>query len=320
MLRKSLLFLSEREGVKDLLLKIPTGRRVAGRFVAGETLPEALEASRGLNERGFRVTLDYLGENVSDRAEAREATRIYEESLTEIDRDAALSTISLKLTQIGLKIDEEFCTDNLRGIIARAGELGSFIRIDMEGSDHTAATLRIFRRVFAEHRNVGVVIQAYLRRSEDDVRELVELGAPVRLCKGAYDEPASVAFQDRKEVDRSYVRLMRILLDGVDGGHAEGDARGDATGGVPRVAIATHDEAMIGATRRHVSERELPSNAFEFQMLYGVRRDYQARLVEAGYGMRIYVPYGEQWYPYLMRRMAERPANLFFVMRALAGR
>ncbi len=303
MLRKTLLFLSERERARDLLLRLPAARRAADRFVAGESLHDALATARALNEAGFRVTLDYLGESVSDRPEACRAAEAYRESLEAIARSEAASTISLKLTQLGLEVDEAFCAENLRGIVRRAAELESFVRIDMEGSAHTEATLRVFRQVFAEHRNVGVVIQSYLRRSEADVAELVRLGAPVRLCKGAYDEPPSVAFQDRAEVDASFVRLMRMLLDG----------------GTP-TAIATHDGAMIEATLRHVGDRGIPADAFEFQMLYGVRRDEQARLVEAGWGMRIYVPYGDQWYPYFMRRMAERPANLWFVLRALAGR
>lgn len=306
-----MLFLSERERAKDVLLKLPRARRVAERFVAGEGIDEALAAVRDLNERGLRATLDYLGESVTDREEARRATRSYRESLSRIDAHPARSTISLKLTQLGLDIDEGFCAGNLREIVALASELGNFVRIDMEGSEHTEATLRVFRTVFPEHRNVGVVIQSYLRRSAEDVEELVRIGAPVRLCKGAYDEPPEVAFQHREEVDASYVRLMRRLLDGIPADAAP-------VNGMPRVAIATHDDAMLEATRRYAAERGLGSEAFEFQMLYGVRRDEQTRLVGEGYELRVYVPYGGQWYPYFMRRMAERPANLLFVLRALA--
>lgn len=302
MLRKALLRLSERDGARDLLLELPLARRMAERFVAGESLSQALTTARDLNGAGFRVTLDYLGESVKDREEAFRATSAYRASLDAIHESDAESTISLKLTQLGLDIDEDYCAENLLEIARRAAELGSFVRIDMEGSDYTGATLRVFRRTFAECRSVGVVIQSYLRRSEADVEELVQLGAPVRLCKGAYDEPVSIAFRRKSEVDANFVRLMRMLLDG----------------GAP-TAIATHDEAMIEATLEHVSRRGIGTNAFEFQMLYGVRRDYQARLVREGYGMRIYVPYGEQWYPYFMRRMAERPANLLFVLRAVVG-
>lgn len=301
-MRKLLLFLSEHEGFKDLLLGLPAARRVADRFVAGEALADALRAAEDLNRRGLRVTLDYLGESVADRKEAGEATRAYEESLEAIDRSPADSTISLKLTQLGLDIDEELCAENLERVVARAAGLDNFVRIDMEGSDHTEATLRLFRRVFQRHRNVGAVIQSYLHRSERDVAELIRIGAPVRLCKGAYDEPPEVAFQQKREVDENFVRLMKMLLDG----------------GAP-TAIATHDDKMIRATREHAEERGIGPDRFEFQMLYGVRRDFQARLVSEGYRMRIYVPYGSQWYPYLMRRMAERPANLRFVIRALFG-
>ncbi len=302
MLRKSLLFLSERDDLKRVLLKFPYAKQVAGRFVAGDTLAEAIPAAMALNEGGFRVTLDYLGESVSDRSEAIEATDIYVKSIEIIDESEAESTISLKPTQLGLDVDEEFCAENVTRIVQCAAEHGSFVRIDMEDSDHTDSTLRVFRQVFEQHKNVGTVIQSYLYRSEEDIAELVRLKAPIRLCKGAYDEPSSVAFPRKSDIDANFIKLMKMLLDG----------------GTP-TAIATHDEAMIEATREYVRERSISPDDFEFQMLYGVRRDYQARLVSAGYHMRIYVPYGGQWYPYLMRRMAERPANLLFVMRAALG-
>lgn len=301
-MRKLLLFLSEHEGFKRLLLGLPLGRRVARRFVAGETLDDALRAAADLNRRGFRVTLDHLGERVTDRPTAETAAEAYLESLEAIARSRADSTISLKLTQLGLEIDEELCAGHLERIVARAGELGNFVRIDMEDSRHTDATFRLFKRVFQRHRNVGVVVQSYLYRSERDVGEMIRIGAPVRLCKGAYDEPPGVAFQDKKMVDKNFVLLAEMLLDG----------------GTP-TAIATHDDRMIDAVRRHVGEREIPADQFEFQMLYGVRRDYQSRLLSQGYAVRIYVPYGSEWYAYLMRRMAERPANLLFVLRALVG-
>jgi proline dehydrogenase len=302
MLRKSLLFLSEREGFKNALLKLPGARGMATRFAAGETGAEALRAARALNGAGFRVTLDYLGESVRSPDEAERATQAYLGSLAEISTNDAESTISLKPTQLGLDIDEDLCTRNVSRIVARAEELDNFVRIDMEDSNHTAATLRVFQSVFTQYRNVGVVIQSYLRRSAEDVEELIRLGAPVRLCKGAYQEPGGVAFQRKSEIDENFVQLMRRLLDG----------------GTP-TAIASHDDRMIEATSRYVDERGISKDAFEFQMLYGVRRDYQALLVEQGYGVRIYVPYGTQWYPYFMRRMAERPANLMFVARAILG-
>jgi proline dehydrogenase len=302
MLRQTLLFLSDREDFKNVLMKMPFSRQAAGRFVAGETSAEALAAARALNDAGFRVTLDLLGESVNEPQEAEAATAAYRTSLDEIEASDAVSTISLKLTQLGLDIDEDFCFGNILGIVQYAEQLGTFVRIDMESSEHTDRTLRIFHKVFAEHSNVGIVIQSYLRRSEADIKELVRVGAPVRLCKGAYQEPASVAFQQKTEVDASFIRLMRLLLDGG-----------------AQTAIASHDERMIDATLEHVARNGISDDAFELQMLYGVRRDYQRQLVANGLNMRIYVPYGSQWYSYLMRRMAERPANLLFGLRAALG-
>ena len=302
MLRQTLLFLSDREDFKNVLMKMPFSRQAAGRFVAGETSAEALAAARALNDAGFRVTLDLLGESVNKPEEAEVATAAYRTSLNEIEESEAVSTISLKLTQLGLDIDEDFCFRNILGIVQYAEQLGTFVRIDMESSEHTDRTLRIFHKVFAEHSNVGIVVQSYLRRSEADIKELVRVGAPVRLCKGAYQEPASVAFQQKTEVDASFIRLMRLLLDGG-----------------AQTAIASHDERMIDATLEHVARNGISDDAFELQMLYGVRRDYQRQLVANGLNMRIYVPYGSQWYSYLMRRMAERPANLLFGLRAALG-
>ncbi len=301
MLRRTLLFLSEQERLKDLLLRIPVLRRVARRFVAGDHLDDALRAARELNRDGLRVTLDHLGESVDDRATARRAADAYVESLEAIEEDEAESTISLKLTQLGLAIDRAFCEENLRRVLARAVELDSFVRIDMEGSDYTAATLELFESVHADHPgHVGVVIQSYLRRSEDDARRLADLGAPVRLCKGAYDEPPEIAYQAAEEVDASYVRCLRILLEG----------------GAP-TAVASHDERMVEAALEAMGELEMEGGDVEFQMLYGVRRAFQRELARRGHPVRIYVPYGSEWYPYLMRRMAERPANLGLVLRAL---
>ncbi len=336
MLRRPLLFLSERERFKNLLLKMPAAREVAGRFVAGESLGDALRATGELNEAGFRVTLDYLGESVRAQAEAEQATRAYEQSLAEIADSGLDSTISLKLTQLGLEIDEELCAANVERIVSRAAALDNFVRIDMEDSGHTAATMRIFYRVFEAHRNVGIVIQSYLHRTEADAEELIRLGAPVRLCKGAYSEPPEVAYQRKLDIDASFVHLMKRLLDGVAAESPAGQVArsvaqqparsgnpatdGDAgSSRVPPVAIASHDHKMIEATREYARARDISRRAFEFQMLYGVRRDYQTLLAEAGYQVRVYVPYGTQWYAYFMRRMAERPANLWFVVRAIIG-
>ncbi|MFV1986518.1 MAG: proline dehydrogenase family protein [Gemmatimonadota bacterium] len=312
MLRRSLLFLSERHGLKDRLLKMPAARKTALRFVAGEDLASAIEASNALETEGFRVTLDFLGESVTDEAEAERTTAIYEASFGEIAGSGCRATTSLKLTQLGLDISADLCVSNLSRILDAAERADSFVRVDMEGSSHTQVTLDVFRRVFPRHRNVGVVIQSYLHRSERDVTELCQAGAAVRLCKGAYQEPASIAYARKADVDANYTHLMRQLL------HA---ARGrEPIGGVPPVAIATHDDAMIEATRSFVESQAIPVDTFEFQMLYGIRRDVQKQLLAGGYHVRIYVPYGTQWYPYFMRRMAERPANLWFVTRALLGR
>lgn len=311
MLRRALLFLSEREGLKDKLLKMRAARDVAHRFVAGESLEEALDAARALNDDGFRVTLDLLGESVNDRGEAARAAAAYEESVVGIAGSPATATISLKLTQLGLDLDLDACVANLDRIVTTAARHDSFVRIDMEGSRHTQATLDVFRRVRGTHENVGIVVQSYLHRTERDVDALLEADAAVRLCKGAYKEPASVAYRRRADIDANFVHLMRRLLEGVDGRRT--------VGGVPPVAVATHDEAMVEATRSFVESHAVEIDRFEFQMLYGVRREMQTQLREGGYHVRIYVPYGTQWYPYFMRRMAERPANLWFVTRAIMG-
>lgn len=297
-----LLWMSDRDDVRDLLFRLPFSRSAASRFVAGDKHEDALTVATELNRQGFRVTLDLLGESVSERAEAERATAEYADSLEFIELSEASTTISLKLTQLGLDISTEFCTDNLRRIVERADVLGNFVRIDMEHSDYTERTLQVFCNVFGEHQNVGIVIQSYLKRSEQDVKRLIGLGAPVRLCKGAYQEPSSVAFQDKAKVDSSYVRLMQLLLDG----------------GTP-TAIATHDERMIEATLEYAQANKIDRDAYELQMLYGVRRRLQRELVADGLPVRLYLPYGSQWYSYFMRRMAERPANLLFVLRAMLG-
>lgn len=303
MLRRTLLWMSERDDLRDVLFRLPLARAAATKFVAGETHDVALRTAAELNRAGFRVTLDLLGESVGDRDEAEAAADEYARSLDLIEASAASTTISLKLTQLGLDIDTDFCFANLERIVAHAARLDNFVRIDMEGSAYTQRTLDIFYRVFERHDNVGIVIQSYLKRSAADIDRLVGLSAPVRLCKGAYDEPASVAFQDRAEVDASFVRLMKMLLDG----------------GAP-TAIATHDERMIEASLAHIEANGIAREAYELQMLYGVRRELQESLTADGWPMRIYLPYGSQWYSYFMRRMAERPANLWFAVRAMLGR
>ncbi|MDX1396348.1 MAG: proline dehydrogenase family protein [Gemmatimonadota bacterium] len=312
MLRKSLLYLSERQGLKDWLLRVPAARATASRFVAGEDLDTAIETTSALEAEGFRVTLDLLGESVGDAHEAERAAETYVSSIERRAEKGSNATTSLKLTQLGLDISTDLCVANLAGVVEAAARADSFVRIDMEGSEHTQATLDVFRRVLAAHRNVGIVIQSYLHRSERDVEQLCDEGAHVRLCKGAYQEPASIAYQRREDIDASFRHLTRMLL--------ESAGEREAVGGVPPVAIATHDDEMIEAARGFAESRAVPIEAFEFQMLYGVRRDVQKQLLDGGYNVRIYVPYGTEWYPYFMRRMAERPANLLFVTRAVLGR
>ena len=299
MLRGSLLYLSDQPALKRIFSG-PLARPLVRRFVAGEMLGDALAAVRRLNDAGLTVTLDYLGESVSSMEEASQAALQYIAILHAIERQGARSNASLKLTQMGLDVDRALAVRNLERVVAQAAQFSNFIRIDMEGSGYTQVTLDIFKQLFAQHKNVGVVIQAYLYRSEADVRELNQLGARVRLCKGAYSEPPSVAFPDKADTDTNFVKLMQLLL---------------SNGTYP--GIATHDERMIDATREFAAREDIPSDRFEFQMLYGVRRDLQDQLVRDGYRMRVYVPYGSEWYPYMVRRLAERPSNLLFVLRGV---
>jgi proline dehydrogenase len=275
----------------------------ARRFIAGETVAEAIEAARLIERDGLLITLDLLGESVLSTDAARDATRSYVETVGEIERSGIGRNISIKLTQLGLDIDRATSIDNLRRILDAASPGGFFIRIDMEGSAYTTQTLDAFETLWQiGYRNVGVVIQSCLRRSERDVRRLNELGARVRLVKGAYREPREVAFQHKAEVDAAFVDLMQLLL---------------AEGTYP--AIATHDPAMIEATQRFAAERGIARDTYEFQMLYGIRRDLQATLSRAGHPFRVYVPFGKEWFPYFMRRLGERPANVMFVVRSLVS-
>ncbi len=303
MLRSLLLYLSERKGLQDFILRRKFARGLARRFVAGETLDEAIQVTRALNARGMLVTLDHLGESVEREDQAKRAAEAYRAILERVHEERVQTGISIKLTQIGLAIDPELCRGHLRSIAEAARRYDNFVRIDMEASEYVEPTLQLFYELNDEFRNVGAVIQSYLRRSESDVNELSSRGASVRLCKGAYKEPDEVAFQRKKEVDASYAQLLEILMNS------------DSP-----LAIATHDSRIIDAAKRLLrtnSKRKAPA---EFQMLYGVRRDVQAQLVAEGYRMRVYVPYGTEWYPYFMRRMAERPANLVFMLRALKGK
>jgi proline dehydrogenase len=273
----------------------------ARRFIAGESVEEAIEVARTLQGRGFHLALDYLGESVSTMAKATAAAREYIRLIDVIEAAGIERNISLKLTQLGMAIDRATCVDNLRRILEPAARHQFFVRIDMENSPYTEATIQVFETLWKlEYRNIGLALQSSLFRTEQDVRRMNELGARVRLVKGAYKEPSSVAFQQKTDVDSAFVRQMRLLLD---------------HGVYP--AIATHDAAIIAEARAYASERGITSDKFEFQMLYGVRRDLQNQLVAAGYRVRVYVPFGKEWYPYFMRRLGERPANVMFVVRAI---
>jgi proline dehydrogenase len=275
----------------------------ARRFIAGETVHEAIDAARALHGRGLLVALDYLGESVNTSKAATAATREYLQLIETIVASGIERNISLKLTQLGLTIDRATCVDNLRRILEPAKQYEFFVRIDMESSQFTQLTIDVFETLWRlEFRNIGIALQSTLHRTEQDVRRMNELGARVRLVKGAYKEPASLAFQQKADVDAAYMRQMRLLLD---------------HGVYP--AIATHDEKIIAETRDYAAERHIGSDRYEFQMLYGIRRDLQGSLVAAGYRMRVYIPFGKEWFPYFMRRLGERPANVGFVLKALLG-
>lgn len=302
MLKQSLLYLSQSPTAKRVVTGTPVSRAMAQRFVAGDTLEEAVAAARALNDAGLSVSLDYLGEAVESRAEAESATDMVIRILETVKREGLDANVSVKPTQFGLDMDPDFCRRNIEMVLQRARELGDgageiFVRLDMESSEYTERTVALVEALWAEgFHNTGTVLQSYLRRTPDDLERMIALGARVRLVKGAYKEPDTVAFPDKADTDRMFVEEMERLLE---------------AGNYP--AIATHDEAIIDAARRYVWEKGIAKESFEFQMLYGVRRDLQTRLREEGYNVRVYVPFGESWYPYLMRRLAERPANMLFM-------
>jgi proline dehydrogenase len=298
MLRSTLLKLSESKGFANWVTTNGTTRRMSHRFVAGERLDEAIEAARRCNDAGMLVTLDALGENVSTPAEAQKARDTYLGIFDRIAQEKLKANVSCKLTQLGLDLSVEFCEGLVLSIAERAAAYDSFLRIDMEGSICTQRTVELVKRVRAQTPCVGTVIQAYLYRSESDVQDLLGYGCRIRLCKGAYKESPEVAFPRKQDVDANYVKLMRILL---PSGFYH--------------AMATHDPRMIAETIRCAAEKRISKDDFEFQMLYGVRTDLQRQLVRDGYRLRIYVPYGQEWFAYFMRRLAERPANLGFFAR-----
>jgi len=297
MLRDTLLYLAQNDHLREFVISNRATRSVSRRFVAGEALDDAIQATRVLNQRGMHVSLDHLGENVSDAREAKSAARDYITILDTIKQTGVDANISIKLTALGLDISQELCEENVCNILENAGEYPIFVRIDMEGSAYTEQTVDVTLRMHQQFEHVGTVIQSCLYRSKQDVEQLIAQGVRIRLVKGAYQEPKEVAFQNKSDVDHNYVQLMMMLL---------------LKGNYP--ALATHDEAIINAACKYARDHGISKEAFEFQMLYGIRRDLQEKLVSQGYNMRIYVPYGSQWYPYLIRRLAERPANLMFVM------
>ena len=309
MLKGTLLYLANRRPVYRAVMRHDLLRGLTQRYVAGEDLADGIVVAQTLNTQRLMATLDHLGESVTNAAEARAATAGYLEALETISREQVDANISLKLTQLGLDVSRELCVAHLRKILERARELETFVRIDMESSAFTQRTLDVHAELWNEgFHNVGVVLQTYLLRTAADVDRAIEMGVRVRLCKGAYLEPARVAYANKADVDANYARLMERLM---------------VHGTYP--ALATHDERLIRHAIAFAARESIGPERFEFQMLFGVRRDLQLRLVEQGYRVRIYVPYGREWYPYLVRRMAERPANLMFFMRsmvqeALAGR
>ena len=298
MLRKSLLYLSNQKKVFNFIRHNRLAKGFAARFVAGETLDEAMGAVTALNAKGITASLDLLGESVHNEGEARASSREYLALLDEIERRKLDANVSVKLTAMGLDISEDLCIAIMHEILERARGYDSFVRLDMESSAYTERTLHMFEhRLYPSFpKNVGIVLQSYLRRTAADAAHANELRCRVRICKGAYQEPATVAFPDKADVDENYIRCMRLLM-------LEGNYPG----------IATHDERIIGEAKRYAKEHGITPDRFEFQMLFGVRRDLQERLVREGYRMRVYVPFGTQWYPYLMRRLAERPANVAFM-------
>ena len=300
--RNALIYLSRQEGLKDFATRFRLFKKLTTRFVAGETIDEAISFIREINAEGCTASFDHLNESVTSPAEAEKEVAEYLNILAKIDETGIRSNVSIKLTQFGLGLNPELAYKNARSVVEDAHRRGNFVRVDMEESPVTQATIDVFKRLREEYglNDVGIVLQSYLRRTYEDAQELLKVPARIRICKGAYNEPPEVAFPDKKDVDENYIRVMKLLL-------SSGIYHG----------IATHDPKMIEATIDFAGREGIGKEAFEFQMLYGVRRDLQRQLARDGYNMRVYVPYGKHWYPYFMRRLAERPANIWFVMKNL---
>jgi proline dehydrogenase len=298
--RSALIYLSRQEGLKDFATRFRPFKKLTTRFVAGETIAEAVASIRGINAEGATASFDHLNESVSAESEAEQEVREYLRILAKIDETGIRSNVSIKLRQFGLELDPELAYRNARRVVADSASRGNFVRVDMEGSNVTQVTLDIFKRLREEFglNDVGIVLQSYLRRTYEDAQRLLRLPARIRICNGAYNEPPEVAFPDKKDTDKNYVRVMQLLL-------GSGIYHG----------IATHDPKMIVATIDFAQKEGIGKEAFEFQMLFGVRRNLQHQLTRDGYNLRIYVPYGKHWYPYFMRRLAERPANIWFLLK-----
>jgi proline dehydrogenase len=301
--RNALIWLSRQEGLKDFATRIGYFKRLTTRFVAGDNIDETISYIRQINAENCTASFDHLNEAVGSAAEADQEVAEYLNILAKIDEQRVRSNVSIKLTQFGLGLDPELAYKNARRVVEEAHRRGNFVRVDMEDSPVTQVTIDIFKRLRSEFdlNTVGIVLQSYLYRTYDDAQELLKLPARIRICKGAYNEPAEVAFPDKKDVDANYVKVMQLLL-------SSGVYHG----------IATHDPKMIDTTINFATREGIGKEKFEFQMLYGIRRDLQRQLARDGFNLRIYVPYGKHWYPYFMRRLAERPANIWFVLKNLA--
>ncbi len=308
MLRATFIALSESRSLRALAERSRIGQRTSARFVAGKEVADAIHAAAAVNQFGAGVSIDNLGENVTNADEARASAQLYHNLLDEIAAHKLNANVSLKLTHMGLNVDENMAYETVRGLVAKAASMSpkNFVRVDMEGSPYTQRTLDFvheLHRVPGNEGCVGAVIQSYMRRAEADIEKLLSERIRIRLCKGAYKEPEDIAFQKKSDVDANYVKLMKILMkSGVYHG------------------LATHDEAIIKEAKAFATRENIPRNAFEFQMLYGIRRDLQQGLVKNGWGVRVYIPFGTEWYPYFMRRLAERPANVLFLAKNLLRR
>jgi len=313
MLRSSLIFLSKAAWAQKLITSWSFASRAASRFVPGEKTEDVIRAIRQLNENGFNATLNHLGEHISTADEAEKATDEILLVLNEIDKANVKSNVSIKLTQIGIGLDERICQQNLLQILAQVKKCNNFLRVDMEDTPYTDITISLYRSMLErgfDQSHLGLVLQAYLFRTEEDIRKLLEEGTRIRLVKGAYNEPPSKAYSKKADTDANYDLLTKVMIDAalkMDGNTVSADGRIP-----PFVAIASHDENRIAFAKQYADKVGLPKTAIEFQMLYGIRRDLQNQLVNQGYPVRVYVPYGTQWYQYFMRRLAERPANIWF--------